>query len=234
MPLYTINVAKFSSERPEYLTPFATHATGSAEDKEVSATPSVRTVGSRCSRFRPFTITHFNTNVSTSREWLQWTNTTWLANRLLPPPVIVQIPLSSVTLCRSLSAFDWSVLYGVWFCFYPWSFTLSNVFAVTSILLCYVRFFYVIMTGTAQVLQSKQAFCFKLKRYSVVYRTQISTTSRFLWPNSTTFSLPVQNILCHTSPHLNKLNQNLHDTTETYCTVNRTQYKIERSFASRV
>ena len=165
---------KFSSERPEYLSPFATQSTGSAEDKEVSATPSVRTVGSRCSRFRPFTITHFNTNVSTSRDWFQSTETTWLANRLLPPPVIVQIPLSSVKLCRSLSAFDWSVRYGIWFCFYHWSyFTLSNIFAVTSKLLCNVSFFYIIMTGVAQVLQSEQAFCFKLKSYSVVQDSSI-------------------------------------------------------------
>jgi len=117
-------------------------------------------------------------------------------------------------------------------------FTHSNVFAVTSILLCYVWFFYIIMTGIAQVLQFKQSFCFKPKRYSIVQDssidTQISTTSRFLRPNATTSSLPVRNILCHTSSNLNKLNQNLHDTTVTDCTVNRTEYKIERSFASRV
>jgi hypothetical protein len=173
--LFTLLISvEFSSERPEYFSPFATQWTGSAEDKDVSATPSVRTVDSRCSGFRPIVITHFNTNVPTSRDLFQWIETTWLANRLLPPHVILQITFSSVKLCRSLSAVDWSVLYGIWFYFYHWMyFTLSNVFAVTSILLCYIRLFYVIMTGIAQVLQSKQAFCFKLERYSVVKDSSI-------------------------------------------------------------
>jgi hypothetical protein len=173
--LFTLLISvKYSSERAEYFSPFATQWTGSAEDNGVSATPSVRTVESRCSGFRPFVITNFNTNISTSRDWFQWIVTTSLANRLLPPPVIVHIPLSSVKLCRSLSAVDLSVLYGIWFCFYYWMyFTLSNVSALTSILLCYVWFFYIIMTGIAQVLQSKQAFCFKLKSYSAVQDSSI-------------------------------------------------------------
>ena len=127
MPLYTINFGKVQQRKARILHPFATQWAGSAEYKDVWVTPSVCTGDSRCSEFRPFVIAHFNTNVSTSRDWFQWIETMWLANRPLP--------LSSVKLCHLLSAVDRSVLYGIWFCFYHWMyFTLSNVFAVTSIL----------------------------------------------------------------------------------------------------
>jgi len=89
-------------------------------------------------------------------------------------------------------------------------FTLSNVFAVTFILLCYVWFFYIIMTGSGRVLQFKQAFCFKLKGILLsntvlsntnIHNIEILTTKRrHLFSTCSEYSLPYIATLKQTKP----------------------------------
>ena len=68
----------------------------------------VGTVGSKCSGFQLAVNTNFNTSVSTSCDWF-WGTTLWPRGlRVGCPhcPAIVQITLSSVKLCLSLSEVD--------------------------------------------------------------------------------------------------------------------------------